>query len=39
MDAWLTDPAKFAPGTKMTFAGLSDAQERANIIAYLKTAK
>lgn len=39
MDAWLTDPAKFAPGTKMTFAGLSDAQERANIIAYLKSAK
>lgn len=39
LDAWLTDPAKFAPGTKMTFAGLSDAQERANIIAYLKTAK
>jgi cytochrome c len=39
MDAWLTDPAKFAPGTKMTFAGLSEAQERANIIAYLKTAK
>ena len=25
--------------TKMTFAGISDAQERANIIAYLKTAK
>ena len=39
LDAWLTDPAKFAPGTKMSFAGLSDAQERANIIAYLKTAK
>ena len=39
LPAWLTDPAKFAPGTKMTFAGLSDAQERANIIAYLKTAK
>lgn len=39
MDAWLTDPAKFAPGTKMSFAGLSDAQERANIIEYLKTAK
>jgi cytochrome c len=39
MDAWLTDPAKFAAGTKMTFAGLPDAQERANIIAYLKSAK
>lgn len=39
MDAWLTDPAKFAPGTKMSFAGLADAQERANIIEYMKTAK
>lgn len=39
LDAWLTDPAKFAAGTKMTFAGISDVQERANIIAYLKTAK
>ncbi|MFM5922733.1 MAG: c-type cytochrome [Novosphingobium sp.] len=39
LDAWLTDPAKYAAGTKMTFAGLPDAQERANVIAYLKTAK
>lgn len=39
MDAWLTSPKAFAPGTKMTFAGISDAQERANVIAYLKSAK
>jgi cytochrome c len=39
LDAWLENPAKFAPGSKMTFAGLPDAQERANVIAYLKTAK
>lgn len=39
LDAWLTNPKAFAPGTKMTFAGIADAQERANIIAYLKTAK
>lgn len=39
MDAWLTDPAKFAAGNKMTFAGIADAQERANIIAYLKSVK
>ena len=39
LDAWLTNPKGFAPGTKMTFAGIADAQERANIIAYLKTAK
>ncbi|QNE30636.1 cytochrome c family protein [Sphingomonas sp. NBWT7] len=35
MNAWLTSPRKFAPGTKMTFAGLSNPQDRANIILYL----
>ncbi len=35
MDAWLTSPRAFASGTKMTFAGLSDPVERANVIAYL----
>ena len=32
---WLKAPGRFAQGTKMTFAGLSDPQERANVIAYL----
>lgn len=32
---WLSSPKAMAPGTKMTFAGLSDPQERANVIAYL----
>lgn len=35
MDAWLTSPREFAPGTKMTFAGLSKPADRANLIAYL----
>ncbi len=35
MDAWLKSPKAFAPGTKMTFAGLSDGQDRANVILYL----
>jgi cytochrome c len=35
MNAWLTSPRKFAPGTKMTFAGLSNPQDRANVILYL----
>lgn len=35
MDAWLTSPRKFAPGTKMTFAGLSKPEDRANVIVYL----
>jgi cytochrome c len=36
MDAWLKSPKAFAPGTKMSFAGLSNAQDRANIILYMK---
>ncbi|MGV1681855.1 c-type cytochrome [Sphingopyxis sp. NJF-3] len=35
MDKWLTSPRKFAPGTKMSFAGLSSAEDRANLIVYL----
>ncbi|WP_420136439.1 c-type cytochrome [Sphingomonas sp.] len=35
LNAWLTSPKTFAPGTKMTFAGLSNPQDRANVIAYL----
>ncbi len=35
LNAWLTSPRKYAPGTKMTFAGLSNPQDRANVIAYL----
>ena len=35
MDAWLKSPRTFAPGTKMGFAGISDPQERANLIAWL----
>ncbi len=35
MNAWLTSPRKYAPGTKMTFAGLGSAEDRANVIAYL----
>ncbi|WP_422060491.1 c-type cytochrome [Sphingopyxis sp.] len=35
MDHWLTSPRKFAPGTKMSFAGLSSAEDRANLIVYL----
>jgi len=34
---WLKSPKGFAPGTKMTFAGLSNPQDRANLIAYLNT--
>ena len=37
MDAWLKSPRKYADGTKMTFAGLGNAEERANVIAYLNS--
>ncbi|MBO9622189.1 MAG: cytochrome c family protein [Sphingomonas sp.] len=37
LDAWLTSPRKYAPGTKMTFAGLANPQDRANVIAYLNS--
>jgi cytochrome c len=32
---WLKNPKAFIPGNKMTFAGVKDPKERANIIAYL----
>ena len=35
MDKWLANPKKYAPGTKMTFAGLGNPEERANLILYL----
>ncbi|MEG3148144.1 cytochrome c family protein [Sphingomonas sp. RT2P30] len=33
---YLEKPMRVVPGTKMTYAGLSDAQKRADVIAYLK---
>ncbi len=35
LDAWLKSPRAFADGTKMTFAGLGNGVDRANLIAYL----
>ena len=35
MNAWLQSPRAFAAGTKMSFAGLSSAEDRANVILYL----
>ncbi|MBO9576419.1 MAG: cytochrome c family protein [Sphingobium sp.] len=35
LDKWLASPSGFAPGTKMTFAGLAKPEDRANVIAYL----
>jgi cytochrome c len=35
MSQWLHSPRTFAPGTRMTFAGLSDPQERADVMLFL----
>ncbi len=35
---FLTSPNKYIPGTKMSFAGIKNPQDRANLIAYLNTA-
>lgn len=35
LSVWLSNPKGFAPGTKMTFAGLSNPQDRADVIAFL----
>jgi cytochrome c len=37
LNEWLFNPSKVAPGTRMTFAGIPSAKDRANVIAYLRT--
>lgn len=37
MNAWLHKPAQYAPGTRMAFAGISNDQQRADVIAYLRS--
>ena len=34
---WIKKPSAYAPGTKMTFAGLPDPKKRADIIDYLRS--
>lgn len=34
---YLEKPSRIVPGTKMTYAGMTDPQKRANVIAYLQT--
>ena len=38
LDRFLTAPTKEIPGTTMTYDGVADAQERADLIAYLGAA-
>ena len=37
LDAFLTKPKDFAAGTKMSFAGLKKVEDRANLIAFLRS--
>ena len=37
LNAWLTKPAAYAPGTRMTFVGIKSEKERADVIAYLRS--
>lgn len=35
LDRFLEEPATFAPGNRMSFAGVKDAKDRKDLIAYL----
>ncbi len=37
LNEWLANPKKYAPGNKMTFAGLGDPEERAAVMLYLNS--
>jgi cytochrome c len=37
LNAWLTDPKGWAPGTKMGFAGIPSEKQRAAVVAYLRS--
>ncbi len=38
LDRFLQGPRRMVPGTKMTFAGVANAKDRADLIAFLKQA-
>jgi cytochrome c len=37
LNQWLKAPGQFMPGTKMTFVGLPEVQDRIDVIAYLRS--
>ena len=37
LDGFVTNPRGYLPGTTMAFAGIAQAQERADILAYLRS--
>jgi cytochrome c len=36
LDEWIADPQHLIPGNQMTFAGIKDSQQRADLLAFLK---
>jgi cytochrome c len=38
LDRFIADPMKTVPGTTMTYAGVPDAKDRADLVAYLAKA-
>lgn len=36
LSAFLENPKEYAPGTKMSYSGMRDVEDRANLIAYLE---
>jgi cytochrome c len=37
LNEWLKKPSAYAPGTRMTFAGINSDKQRAEVIAYLRS--
>ena len=37
LNAWISKPSVFIPGTRMTFQGLKSPQQRADVIVYLRS--
>ena len=37
LNAWLSKPSAYAPGTRMAFAGIKNDQQRADVIAWLRS--
>jgi cytochrome c len=38
LDEWIIDPQHVVPGNQMTFAGIKDARQRADLLTFLKEA-
>jgi cytochrome c len=37
LDEWIKDPQHFIPGNTMTFLGMKDARQRADLLAFSRT--